>query len=228
MFWQEDHSDQPFKVPNDVVDVLFALDCKRLPVDHAHALSQALRQAVPWLNDTAIAGIHTIHVAASQNGWQRPEHGSDQYLILSRRSKLTIRIPAARMTDLMQGLVGKRLAVADCTLTVGEGRPRPLSTETTLFARYVVTQPDDTEEEFLTWAASELAGIDIRLRKALCGKSSPLATPDGPIQTRSLMLANLPPDESVRLQEIGLGPNRIMGCGIFIPHKGIEAVKQAG
>ena len=35
------------------------------------------------------------------------------------------------------------------------------------------------------------------------------------------------PAEPVRLQQHGLGPHRAMGCGIFIPHKGIDAVKQA-
>ncbi|MEJ2326290.1 MAG: hypothetical protein P8Y25_05455, partial [Chromatiaceae bacterium] len=33
MFWQEDHADHPFQVPDDIVDVLFAIDCKRLPVE---------------------------------------------------------------------------------------------------------------------------------------------------------------------------------------------------
>ena len=46
------------------------------------------------------------------------------------------------------------------------------------------------------------------------------------VMTRSLMLAELQPEESIRLQEDGLGPLRHMGCGIFIPHKGIEAVKK--
>jgi hypothetical protein len=66
--------------------------------------------------------------------------------------------------------------------------------------------------------------MDIRVRKALCGKTTALAAPDGPIETRSLMLADLTPEESLRLQQQGLGPHRAMGCGLFIPHKGIAAV----
>jgi CRISPR-associated protein Cas6 len=226
MFWQEDHTDQPFQVPDDVVDVLFAIDCKRLPVDHAYALSEALHGALPWLRETAGLGVHTVHVAGSQNGWQRPEHGSDQHLVLSRRTKLTIRIPRERADDLIEGLKGKTLTVDACSLTVGDGKPKPLSKETTVFARYVAAQQDDTEDHFLTWAAAELARLDIRVRKALCGKSTPLAGPHGLVHTRSLMLADLTPEESVRLQQRGLGPHREMGCGIFIPHKGIDAVKK--
>jgi len=39
------------------------------------------------------------------------------------------------------------------------------------------------------------------------------------------MLAELSLEESVRLQQRGLGSHRSMGCGIFLPHKGISAVK---
>jgi CRISPR-associated protein Cas6 len=224
MFWQEDPADKAFEVPDDIVDVLFAIDCKRLPVDHALALSAALQHALPWLGEVAGLGVHTVYVAGSQNGWQRP----DQDLMVSRRTKLTIRIPKDRITALTEGLKGKTLDVDGCPLTVGDGKPKPLSKETTLFARYVATEPEDTEERFLTWAASELGRIGIRVRKALCGKSTPLAGPSGPIHTRSIMLADLSPEESVHLQQTGLGPYRSMGCGIFIPHKGIDAVKKSG
>ncbi len=49
--------------------------------------------------------------------------------------------------------------------------------------------------------------------------------PDGPVHTRSLMVADLSPDQSVHLQQIGLGPGRNFGCGLFVPHKGIKPVK---
>ena len=32
-------------------------------------------------------------------------------------------------------------------------------------------------------------------------------------------------EESVRIQQEGIGDMRTMGCGIFIPHKGIDAVR---
>ncbi|NCA73146.1 MAG: type I-MYXAN CRISPR-associated protein Cas6/Cmx6, partial [Sphingobacteriia bacterium] len=32
-------------------------------------------------------------------------------------------------------------------------------------------------------------------------------------------------EESIRLQREGLGPHRGLGCGLFIPHKGIDPVK---
>jgi len=226
MFWQEDDSDKPFQVPDDIVDVLFSIDCKRLPVDHAHALSAALKDTLPWVSENPAIGVHTVHVAGSQNGWERPEHGSEQHLIVSRRTKLTIRVPRERMDALIEELRGKTLDVAGCPMTIGEGKIRPLSKETTIFARYVVSRPGDDEEQFLSWAAGELRAMGIGVRKALCGKQTPLVTPNGTVHTRSLMLADLSQEDSVRLQQAGLGPYREMGCGIFIPHKGIDSVKK--
>jgi len=230
MFWQEEDDETPSPMPQDVVDVLFSVDCKRLPVDHAHALSAALQDVVPWTADTdAGVAVHAVHVAGSQNGWERPRHGTDQFLMLSKRTKLAIRVPAERSEALMRELAGKRLDVAGCPLAVGPGKIRPLTAETTLLARYVVATGvvaagADSEEAFLAWAVEELRRDDIRVRKALCGKSTPLTTPNGPLHTRSLLVANLAPRESVRLQHRGLGAHREMGCGIFIPHKGVDAV----
>lgn len=227
MFWQEDDSEKTFEIPDDIVDVLFSVDCKRLPVDHAYALTAALQQTAPWIaeNDSGIA-VHAIHVAGSQNGWERPEHGTDQYLIVSKRTKLTLRVPREHLDTLVEDLEGKTLDVAGCSLRIRSGKVRPLSKEKTLFSRYVVAIPDDTEESFLDWAVKELRGQGIRVRKALCGKTTPLTVPEGVLRTRSLMLADLSSEESARLQQQGLGPHREMGCGIFIPHKGIDAVRK--
>lgn len=228
MFWQEDTSDKEYHVPDDIVDVRFTIDCRRIPVDHAFALAQAIALAVPWMPGESDAAVHTIHVAGSQNGWERPPHSADAHLMVSRRTKLVIRIAKQHVDALRRELAGRTLDVDGCPLTVGEGKIRPLSTETTLLARYVVTRPEHSESEFLGWTSEELGRMGIRLRKALCGKATTLATPTGALTTRSLLLAELTPEESVRLQQRGLGPNRHMGCGIFIPHKGVEAVRKPG
>jgi CRISPR-associated protein Cas6 len=168
--------------------------------------------------------VHSVHVAGSQNGWERPTHGVENLIQLSRRTKLTVRTPSERAVDLQRDLPGIRLEVGGCPLTVGEGKVRALSRETTLFARYVVGEPGQDEEAFLAATSSTLAALGVRVRKALCGRATALSTPQGPIHTRSLMLADLSLQESFLLQRHGLGHHGLMGCGIFIPHKGVEAV----
>jgi len=228
MFWTEEKRPADFAVPDDVVDVVFNIDCRELPVDHAHSLSEAIRAAAPWIGEDGRVGIHTVHVAGSQNGWERPAHGTETRLLLSRRTKLTIRAPKDVVERLTQDLSGAVLDVGGCRLAVREARTRLLSKQGTLQARYVVAESlDETDDAFLRRIARELGALDIRVRRALCGRTNLLATPAGPVATRSLMLADLAPDEAVRLQRHGLGPLRHMGCGLFIPHKGIDSVRGA-
>lgn len=224
MYWNQETSAESIDIPDDVVNLLFALECRQIPVDHAFALSEALAQALPWLNDEPLLAVQSIHVAASQNGWERPAHGSDSYLLLSHRTRLSLRAPKHRVSDLLHDLPGTRLEVGGCPLTVGPGKSKPLSRETTLFSRHVVTRPGEDEEAFLGQVARALGEMGIRVRKALCGKSTPLEIPAGSLHTRSLLLADLSIQESVCLQRLGLGPNRFMGCGVFIPHKGVDPV----
>ncbi|MCK7578514.1 MAG: type I-MYXAN CRISPR-associated protein Cas6/Cmx6 [Chromatiales bacterium] len=231
MFWNEDDAADATRLPDDIVDLLFAIDCKRLPVDHAYALSSAVRALVPWFDEEPRLGVHTIHVAGSQNGWERPEHSPEALIMVSRRTKLTIRVPSARADDLVARLQGRRIEVSGQPLTIGAAKPKPLSQETTIFARYVAADPDAEaeafadESRFLEAVARALGAFDIRVRKALCGKSTTLHTPTGPLHTRALMLAGLTREESIRLQREGLGPHRALGCGLFIPHKGIDPVQ---
>ncbi len=223
MFWQADEPGTESCIADDVVDLVFVIDCRELPVDHAYDLSRALLQVVPWIGEDERIGIQSVHLAGSQNGWQRPDSDSGQHLLLSRRTKLTLRAPSERVESLQQALYGAKLNIGGCPMTLGKSKVRPLSGETTLIARQVVSTSDD-EERFLEWAAVEVQAMGIRIKKALCGKSLCLATADDPIHTRSLMLADLTPAESLTLLQQGLGPHRRLGCGLFIPHKGISTI----
>ncbi|MCF1184879.1 type I-MYXAN CRISPR-associated protein Cas6/Cmx6 [Marichromatium gracile] len=225
MYWQEPEQEDDFRVPADVVELVFAIDCRALPVDHADALHRALIVAQPWLADTAGLGIHSIHGAGSQNGWERPPHGTDARLQLSRRTKLRLRVPQHLSDSLLTTLPGSRIEVAGHPLTIGQGRIRSLDPNPTQFARHVVCSAEEDENAFLERAAETLARIEVGMRKALCGRALTLVTADGPLHTRSLLLANLPADESIRLQQHGLGSHRHLGCGLFIAHKGIDPVR---
>ncbi len=225
MYWSDQNPTETFVVPDDVVDAVYTISCRCLPVDHAHALRLALLQVLPWLADEEGAGIHPIHVAESGNGWMRPEH-PDDLLYLSRRTKLALRLPKDRIADAGR-LSGVTLDVAGNPLSVAGSSMRPLSPITTIFARYVMADGSADEEGFLAAALTQLGSMGIKPKKMMCGMEKSIATPDGNIRTRSLMLADLTREESVRLQQLGLGPLRQLGCGLFIPHKDIDEVGRA-
>ncbi|WJW74339.1 type I-MYXAN CRISPR-associated protein Cas6/Cmx6 [Thiohalobacter sp. IOR34] len=228
MFWQEDiEDDTPYQVPDDIVDLSFRIDCRTLPLDHAHALSSALLAALPWLEEEPDAGVHLIHGAESGNGWFRPEDVEHELLHLPRRrARMTLRLPKSRLEDARR-LEGMTLDIAGHPLGVGSATVRLLSTLSPLFSRYVVTDPEQSEEDFLYGVVEALRALDIPVRKLMAGRSHAFRTPEGVLHTRSVMIADLEPERAVRLQQKGVGPGRKLGCGLFIPHKGISSVKDS-
>lgn len=229
MFWEEDDKPQEFQVPDDVADLVFNIQCRELPVDHAYALGTALCEAAPVLTSDPRVAIHEIHLAGSQNGWERPDPQLGQKLMLSRRTKLHVRAPKELHDEIRQALNGAALDVEGHSLTIGDAKLKPLSKQGTIFARHIVLEPGEETDEnaFLLRLAKELQAKGIQVKKALCGITQEMQTPEGPLKTRSLLLANLRPEDSVRLQQEGLGSHHHCGCGIFLPHKGIDPVKTA-
>ena len=58
----------------------------------------------------------------------------------------------------------------------------------------------------------------------MCGRQQALANGANPSVGYSLMLDGLSPAHAQQLMEQGLGPHRLWGCGLFIPHKSAAAV----
>jgi CRISPR-associated protein Cas6 len=204
---------------DEVVDAVFAIECRSLPVDHAWALSQAVQAALPWFADEPHAGLHTVHGAASGAGWQRPE-GDDARLQLSRRTRLVLRLPAHRIED-AAALTGRTLDVAGSALRVGRLSPRPLLRIASLFSRSVIFAGAADESAFLAAATEGLRALGVEASTLLCGREVTLATPEATYRTRSLMLTVATPAQSLALQRQGLGEARKLGCGVFIPHKDV-------
>lgn len=228
MFWQEksEDSDQ-YVIPEDVIDVVYKIQCKSIPVDHLQSLSEQIINYLPWMESEMTAGVHSIHVAESANGWFRPE-GADDIMNVSKRTKMTLRIPSARWDD-AQSLVGKELNIAGHSLIVGSMSKKILSKMTTIFARYVETFEGEEEAEFLKRMQKALLQKNIRIKKMMSGLIVKHRFGDAIKLSRKLMLSDLEVEESVLLQEEGLEGTgaRVQGFGLFIPHKGIDAVNKS-
>lgn len=223
MFWNEDKKTEKFEIPDDIIDLSFAIKCKCLPIEHMQPLSQELYQALPWLEDEALAGIHPIYGAESGNGWERPSD-PDELLYFSRRQKMTLRLPKERIEHAEQ-LVGQTLNVAGYELEIGKSTIKKLSDLPTVFCRTILTPEQMDENDFLQWAFEELKRLDISVRKMLAGKERVFTLSDGTHdRTRSLMIAELDQAESVRIQQHGMGEGRKLGYGLFMPQKDIKAV----
>jgi len=221
MYWQQSDKNPDAIAPaDDVVDLAFRIRCRRLPVDHAWALCSAVHRVLPWLVDEPLGGVHLVHGAESGNGWQRP--GASDYLVLPRRTRLTLRVRAERRHE-AELLSGTRLAVGDSVIEIGEATEKPLTPSRTVFSRHVPTSEDD-EEVFIESVADALRGRGIEPRKILCGLMHCFAAPNGAVHARSVLVGDLEYDESIELQRRGIGDLGAFGMGLFLPHKGIDAV----
>jgi len=156
MFWQEDEDKSlPYQIPDDVIDLNFAINCKTLPLDHAWALSQAILEHLPWLTDEG-AGIHNIHVAESNNGWMRPaDDEAGALLYPSRRTKMTLRIPSTKLEQSKE-LIGKVLLIDGHELTVGKPKKKELTNDSVIFSRHVLSNIDESENDFLSLVKKSL------------------------------------------------------------------------
>ena len=227
MYWEDTAQEPRYTVPEDIIDLSFRVRCRCLPANYAAPLETALATLLPWFADEPLAGIYMAYGAEFGNGWAR-QSGGDALVHLSSRARLNLRLPKTRIRQAAQ-LEGRSIDILGHRCDIGSSKTRLLSTHGTLFTRHLSPVGCD-EEAFLENAAHLLGELGIRPPKMLAGLSRVIDTPRRKIETRSLMVDGLKPQESVLLQQHGLGKGRTLGCGLFLPHKSISAIdgKPAG
>lgn len=193
-------------------DVQFDLVGSEIPADHGKALYDGLAALLPWLKDEPAVGVHPIHGAPT---------GRNDNLVINRRVKLVLRLPVERL-DAVRALSGKRLDIGAGELAVGALKEKMLTPYATLYAS-VVDFGTAEEAAFLEAAHAELEQIGIRCG-LIPGKQRKMRVTEGEISGYSLMLHDVSLQQSLQVQETGLGRHRGYGCGIFVPHKSIKEV----
>ena len=194
-----------------VVDVLYAIDGTALPKDHRFELMGEITRCLPWLKAETGVGIHPIRAA----------RGDDGRLLLPRRAKLVVRLPE-RQVAAAAALIGQELDVGGWALRVGAAVVRNLVPHGTLYA-YFVTAGTDDEQVFLSEIGARLDELKTPC-KLVCGMRHAFLAGHRQVVGYSLMLHDLAPAHSLLLQQVGLGGDRKLGCGIFVPHRSASAV----
>ena len=195
-----------------LADVQFELSAGEIPADHGVGLFEQLVKYLPWLREATGAGVHPVHGAPT---------GRNDNLVINRRVKLTLRLPLDRLAD-AEALVGAVLEAGAGPIKVGPLKKRPLVPYATLYSHFVVMDSAD-EARFMDEARAELEAMGVR-GGLIPGKRRQMRMGDGEAVGYSLMLHDLSLQDSILVQERGLGRYRVYGCGIFIPHKSIKEV----
>lgn len=199
----------------DMVDLAFALQGRELPRAHRASLAAALQRVLPWLVESSGMAVHRLNIAA----------GGGPMALLSGRTRLTLRLPRARLDD-AEALSGTTLQVAGHVLRVGAAQRRELLAFGTLYAHFVAADEGITANDelaFLDQVGREMAALGIRGR-VICGRHQ--AQEDGTLGGYGLMLDGLDRDAARRVLEHGIGAHRLWGCGVFVPHRSASAVGQ--
>lgn len=217
--WEEEEQLQ-IKDTSRMIDVAFKIQCKTLPYDHACDLSKAITSKMPWLLKDKLIGIHTLHGPESGNGWVRSEK---EEIFLSKRTRLVLRISRSDANKAKE-LEGENINVLGNNIKIGKSNTKTFLIVRDLICRCVLCDKEQDEEDFLLDIKKELFTHGVAIKKAICGKAKSITINGKNRFTRSLMIADLSKENSILLQDIGIGDGRIFGCGIFLPHKSIDAV----
>lgn len=210
----------------DVVDLVFSLTGSEIPQDHGYSLYAAIARMVPEVHATLDVGIFPIRGASI--GRSR--------LSLTDTSQLRLRLPAAKIPALLP-LSGMSIEVAGFSLGVGVPRVVSLVPAARLVSSMVtikLAQPksgDDfvAPEAFVAAARKQLQAHRIQ------GEPQVLSVPSGSRSGEArrrvirikghthvgygMVIEGLTAEESILVQERGLGGRRLMGCGLFLPAK---------
>ncbi|MCR9294414.1 MAG: type I-MYXAN CRISPR-associated protein Cas6/Cmx6 [bacterium] len=214
------------------VDVRFALvGSATIPADHGYAVYSALSQILPWVHAAKEIGIHPIR--GMQDGNRR--------LHLGHSSQLTFRCKADIIAEFLP-LAGKSIEVESAAIRIGIPTIQPLIPSCSLRCRLVTIKLSDeiNEQTFLASARKQLTQLNVQeavlasipwrrdsLDTAECRPlRRTLRVKDKQVVGYELILEGLTAEESLVIQEKGIGGRRKMGCGIFLPLKNKETTNE--
>ncbi len=193
-----------------MVDVVFDLSGTSVPQDYPFALWSEVSRLLPWLKEAENVGILPLRGSAS-----------GEHTLLSRRSKLVLRVPADRAADTVE-LSGQQLHIDGAVLEVGKGKERQLQPATTLHSYMVESKLG--EVEFLADMRKKLQDMNIAAN-LICDKYRQIKGTNQSLSGFGLVLHDLKPQASMQIQRSGLGGARQFGCGIFVPFKAITGLE---
>lgn len=186
------------------VDLAFRLTGSKVPVDHGYALYSAISRLLPEIHGAKNIGVHPIRGTYSGSG----------ELMLGDSSRLVIRLESERIGEFLK-LAGKRLEIDSHSLRVGIPEVRLLRPRASLYSRLVTIKGFMEPETFLEAAKRQLEKIEVQAELQI-GERRTFRVKDKQVVGFEMAASGLDAEDSLRLQENGLGGRRHMGCGIFM------------
>jgi len=202
----------------NIVDLLFPVVGSCVRTDHAYTQLAAFCRLLPRLHDADIP----IAIAPLTGNYM----GDGLLQIDPKYSRLRVRLPLQHVPEVLP-LAGKSFQIMGQRIHIGVPQIRALEPAAALFARTVTIKHATEATTFIAAARKQLTVLGVGGQLEIPSGSS-TAHPGEPhrhvmrikdtrIVCFSLLVRDLKSDESLRLQESGLGGRRRMGCGLFVP-----------
>lgn len=193
-----------------VVDLYFNVMGKEIDVDHGYVLYSAVSRIAERSNDRWLHSADDVGLIPL-----RGRYIGKGKLLLGKRARFGLRLPAERIPRVLP-LAGKRLEINGDVLLVGTTSTSALLPAPVLYAHVVTTKNGEDEGRFDQEIQRQLEILEIK-GKPVRGPRRIVTIKDKKVVGYSLLVSELTADESIRLQEQGLGGRRKMGCGVFLP-----------
>lgn len=193
-----------------LVDVAFRVSGKEISSDHGYSLYAAVSRILPWVHEDKSVGVHRIRGTAISSGT----------LELTATSTMRIRLSSEKIGEVLP-LSGKTLYLNGKKIVVGIPSVYQLECRPNLSAYMVVIKGFMEPAHFKEAVRKQLDAMNVR-GKIEVGKRRILAIKDKTVVGFAVRLSDLNADESLIVQEKGLGGRRHMGCGIFAPCRSVD------
>jgi CRISPR-associated protein Cas6 len=200
------------------LDLVFPVVGVRLPCDHNYLLYAALSRLLPCLHDGSL-DYSLVPVTGRYRG-------CGELQLDPAWSRFRLRVAAEEIPRVLP-LAGKRLQILGESLRLGVPQVHSLRPTPTLHARTVTIKNATEPDTFLAAVHRRLTEIGVRGRpdipRAVIGKCQGepqrhvLRIKTSCVVGYSLLVHDLPEEDSLKLLAVGLGGRRRMGGGVFMP-----------
>jgi len=196
------------------VDLVFPLRGQQLPADHNYALLGAVTNVVPEIKTNSDIGLLTAAGLGDRQG----------KITLNINAHFRIRTPVTKI-PLVYPLAGKHLTLGIHKVQLGIPTVHPLKPASHVRSRIVVIKGYQEPASFVAAIQKQLAALGIKGEVSIPDHRGNPARKTLKIKKFTIVgftvdIQHLSKDDSIKLQTLGLGGKRHMGCGIFLPVKG--------
>jgi CRISPR-associated protein Cas6 len=187
------------------VDLCFSITGKTVSVDHGFDLYSAVSNIVPEFHEADDVGIKLI----------RGRYIGEGLLDIHPNSWLIVRLKTTD-THTYINLAGKTLNLKGHNIQVGVPKTRSIEASSFLYAHLVTTRNGQDQPRFEKEISRQMAELKVKAKYTI-GERKTFTIHDKKVVGYSMTLEELTDENSILIQENGLGGRRKMGCGFFEP-----------